>query len=59
MDYFFLKDEEKVFAEVQQNEMTIRDDKNSIRQIYNVARIHPDYIASVLSGRELTESELD
>ena len=40
MDYFFLKDEEKVFAEVQQNEMAIRDDKNSIR-IYNIARIQP------------------
>ena len=58
VDYFFLKDEEKVFTEVQQSEMAIKDDKNSIRQIYNIARIHPDYIASVLSGRELTESEL-
>lgn len=59
VDYFFLKDDEKVFTEVQQSEMAIKDDKNSIRQIYNVARIHPDYIASVLSGRELTESELE
>ncbi|MDE7279546.1 MAG: aldo/keto reductase, partial [Oscillospiraceae bacterium] len=59
VDYFFLKDEEKVFTEVQQNEMVIKDDKNSIRQIYNIARIHPDYIASVLSGRELTENELE
>ena len=59
VDYFFLKDDEKVFTEVQQSEMAIKDDKNSIRQIYNIARIHPDYIASVLSGRELTESELD
>ena len=59
VDYFFLKDEEKVFTEVQQNEMAIKDDKNGIRQIYTIARIHPDYIASVLSGRELTESELD
>ena len=59
VDYFFLKDDEKVFTEVQQNEMAIKDDKNGIRQIYTIARIHPDYIASVLSGRELTESELD
>lgn len=59
VDYFFLKDEEKVFTEVQQSEMAIKDDKNSIRQIYNIARIHPDYIASVLSGRELMESELE
>ena len=59
VDYFFFKDKENVFTEVQQSEMAIKDDKNSIRQIYNIARIHPDYIASVLSGRELTESELD
>lgn len=59
VDYFFLKDDEKVFAEIRQNEMAIKDDKNGIRQIYNVARIQPDYIASVLSGRELTESELE
>ena len=59
VDYFFLKDDEKVFTEVQQSEMAIKDDKNGIRQIYTIARIHPDYIASVLSGRELTESELD
>lgn len=48
VDYFFLKDDETVFTEVQQSEMTIRDDKNGIRQIYNTARIHLDYIASVL-----------
>ena len=59
VDYFFLKDDEKVFTEVQQSEMAIKDDKNGIRQIYTIARIHPDYIASVLSGRELTESELE
>ena len=59
VDYFFLKDDEKVFTEVQQSELAIKDDKNGIRQIYTIARIHPDYIASVLSGRELTESELD
>lgn len=59
VDYFFLKDDEAVFTEVQQSEMAIKDDKNGIRQIYTVARIHPDYIASVLSGREFTESEME
>lgn len=48
-----------MFTEVQQSETAIKDDKNGIRHIYTVARIHPDYIASVLSGRELTESELE
>ncbi len=42
--------------EVQQSEIAIKD---GIRPVYNIARIHPDYIASVLSGRELTESELE
>ena len=41
VDYFFLKDDEKMFTEVHQNEMSIKDDKNSIRQIYNIARIQP------------------
>ncbi|MCM1061934.1 MAG: helix-turn-helix domain-containing protein [Eubacterium sp.] len=59
VDYFFLKDEERALEEVQQNELAIKDDTNGIRQIYAVARIHPDYIASILSGRELTESELE
>ena len=40
VDYFFLTDEEKVFTEVQQNEMAIKDDKNGIRQIYNLSLIH-------------------
>ena len=30
-----------------------------IHPIFSFARIHPDYIASILSGRELTESELE
>ncbi len=59
VDYFFLNDDDNTLSEVQQNEMAIKDDKNGIRQIYTVARTHPDYIASVLSGRELTESELE
>lgn len=58
VDYFFLNDDDAVFMEVQQNEMAVMDGKNITRQIYNVARTHPDYIASILSGQELSESEL-
>ena len=54
VDYFFIKDGDKA----ENDDMAIKDDKNSIRKIYTVARTHPDYIASIMSGKELTESEL-
>lgn len=56
VDYFFMKDNENYAG--QKTNMAITNDKNGIKQIYTVARTHPDYIASVLSGKELTEGEL-
>ncbi len=55
MEYFFSSNENDTAPDG----MAITNEKSGIRGIYTVAKTHPDYIASILSGRELTESELE
>lgn len=49
VDYFFTDDEA---------EPHIDEDSNSVRKIYNVLRAYPDYIASAMTGKDISAEEL-
>ena len=51
VDYFFEEDDAE-------SSMVISDDGNSIKKVYRVMTAHPDHIASMISGTDISFSDL-